>query len=372
MNNIKNKKSIGIITFQKNTNSYGAALQAYATYKFLVDNGYRAEIIDICREGRLSFRLGKKYRLFTRKMYYKILKGTIFNLFCHSVRIYRFNLLNSQLKYSKRYKRLDDLYENQPQYDVYCTGSDQTFNPNITICPEPYLLTFVGPSAKKISYASSFGICKLPDQYIKLYKEALLQYSHILIRENSAKKILNEIIENKDVDIVIDPTMLLSADHYRNIMHRSSRNNYIFVYLLSEDIAKLNFAKRIADYNNLDLIVCGNKKIVGPRVTCYSQLGPLEWLGFISGAKHIITDSFHGTVFSMLLNNNFMTCIYSKEKSTRIIHLLDIFNLSQHLLQDFDNPYNIGMTSFDRKSFEIILNEKKQKSSSLFINAIED
>ena len=89
-------KRIGVITFQKSSHSYGAALQAFATYKFLHDNNYVVELIDLCTEDRFTMRLGKKYKMFSSKFHFKILKGLILDYIFHPLRHYRFYKFNAR------------------------------------------------------------------------------------------------------------------------------------------------------------------------------------------------------------------------------------------------------------------------------------
>ncbi|ERK01680.1 polysaccharide pyruvyl transferase family protein [Hoylesella pleuritidis] len=366
------KKYIGIITFQKSIFSYGAALQAYAIYRFLQSHSYNVELIDLCTEYRLSLKIGKKYPIFTRRYHLSILKGLIIYHLLHPLKIIRFRSFNNRIKYSKRYRSIDDLYRDPPQYEIYCTGSDQSWNPKLVREPKPYLLTFVKEGAKCISYGSSIGTEVLPKEYSSLYQEALLKYAHISVREKSAKHIIQELTSRSDIEVVLDPTMLLPVEHYLSISKEVLKERYMFCYFLNASRGLLKYAQAIAKHNNLSLVIGGTSKIKGINAKFLSEVGPCEWLGLIKGAAHILTDSFHGTVFAMLLNGNFTTCIVDKERATRIINLLEQFSLSCHLISGFIDLYNINDYMINREKFTERLNRLRSISEKYFISAIEN
>ena len=366
------KKYIGIITFQKSIFSYGAALQAYATYQFLKFHDYNVELIDLCTEYRLSLKIGKKYPIFTRRYYLIVLKGLVVYHLLHPLKIIRFRCFNNRIKYSKKYRSVDDLYSDPPQYEIYCTGSDQSWNPQLVREPKPYLLTFVKGGAKCISYGSSIGTEALPREYTSLYQEALLRYAHISVREKSAKYISQKLTSRTDVEVVLDPTMLLPIEHYLSIAKEVLKGRYMFCYFLNANKCLLKYAQAIAKHNNLSLVIGGSSKIKGVNAKFLSEVGPCEWLGLIKRAAHILTDSFHGTVFAMLLNGNFKTCIVNWERATRIVNLLEQFSLSDHLKSDFIDLYNINDCVINREKFMERLSQLRSLSEEYFINAIEN
>lgn len=100
----------------------------------------------------------------------------------------KFQDFNSQIRLSKPYRGIDELYRNPPEYDVYITGSDQVWNPTQNYCLEPYFLTFVkNKNARKISYASSIGIDQLLPKEKKDFKRWLSSYNSISVREKPHK-----------------------------------------------------------------------------------------------------------------------------------------------------------------------------------------
>ena len=158
---------IGIITIHRSQNNYGAALQAFALWKYVTSLGFDCEIIDLYRPIHIGFQASRvhlplrKKEKRTIKSFFKNIKG----LFTKSKKqktkriltpeaVQRFEEFNSLIKYSHPYFSVDSLYDNPPEYDVYITGSDQVWNPTMPYCIEPYFLNFVTNGGRKLSYAA--------------------------------------------------------------------------------------------------------------------------------------------------------------------------------------------------------------------------
>jgi hypothetical protein len=363
-------KKIGIITTQKQICSYGAALQAYATWKYINTHGYDVELIDLCLITRFRFRPSEQYKQPNQKLRKNIVHGLIFDYLKNPLRIYRFGRFNRQSKYSKTYMQFDDIYRIPPEYDVYITGSDQTWNPlgqNI----EPNLLTFIGSDKKKISYASSIGINDLPLEYHDLFKKALPEYRYVSVREVRAKEIIEELTGRQDVVVVLDPTMLLTKEHYLSIAKMPKRSDYMLAFFLGNTLEKLKYSESVADNNNKPLVVIG-EKIKGIKATFISNAGPREWLGLIANASHVITDSFHGTVFSLLFNKKFKTLVLNMDRASRIFTLLKLFDLDSNIIYNLDSFYNISDINYNVDELNGKIKEIRQKSQEWLINAIDN
>ncbi len=274
------------------------------------------------------------------------------------------------LRYTHPYFSVDQLFNNPPSFDVYCTGSDQTLNPRLTIAPDAFLLGFT--DGKKISYASSIGEVELKAEYKPFYKELIPKYNHISVRENHTQMIISEFYDKDKLTITLDPTMLLPKDHYESLSVRPHFNEeYLLFFSLHPNKTNLRFAERVAKKNGLKLISIG-RCIKGADARFITAAGPREWLGLINSASHIITDSFHGTVFSLLLNDNFISLV-PQQGDNRIGQLLKLFNLDSHIRYIDDNDiYSIEDTSFDKEKFLKDLEIESKKSKDWFLNAIEN
>lgn len=357
---------IGILTIHKSPN-YGASLQCYALWKFLADNGYETEVIDLYRplafadyvpskrftrericKGSLLYRLKRRIRsLFNKKV--------SFSLYNEKARL-KFNEFNSRLCYSKPFHSVDELYQTPPEYDVYIAGSDQLWNPAQPYCIEPYFLTFVrNTKAKKISYATSVGLTDLFDVEKVKFKSWLSSFNSISVREKQAQNLLSSFIDKK-VEQVADPTFLLDVNEWLNMAKLPPVSDYILLFTLSPNPVLLEYAYSLSKQAGKNLVVVGQMESESSdnSYIVYNDLGPEEWLGYIAEADFVITDSFHCTDFAIILGSaNFYTYIApSSTRGSRIQDLLSSFGLEKHILD-----VNLNQT-YDDLQKNVICREK--------------
>lgn len=342
---------IGIITIHNSPN-YGACLQAFSLYEYLRQQGYDVEIIDLLRPYFKEFKASKKFKPYqhnTLPIKQKI-KRIIISLLKHNnenigqpkqqyispLSLEKFKEFNSHIKYSKQYNSIDELYKNPPQYDVYITGSDQVWNPTQDYCLEPYFLTFVR-KGKKISYASSIGINELNNKEKRDFSKWLSSYDMISVREVAAKQLLQPLLKDKKIEIVADPTFLLDIDFWGKLIIKPSIKNYILLFTLSYDTSMVDYGLKLCKESNKKLVVLNlnQPNILNPQYIPITDAGPKEFLGYIANADMIITDSFHCTVFSIILKvPQFFTYIAPWNlRGSRITNLLKTFHLENHLLK---------------------------------------
>lgn len=344
-------KKIGIVTIHNSPN-YGACLQAYALYKYIELKGLDVEIIDIHRPVHDDFCFEKEYMPYRNNQYsrknriinsikkyiYNLLQGQkkIKSLYTSKLAEKRFIEFNSEIKYSKAYNKLSFLKKNPPIYDLYISGSDQLWNPTQPYCLEPYFLTFVPPNKKKISLATSIGVTWLTEKEKCDFKKWLEEYDAISVREKQAKLLLDSFVD-KEIVQVADPTFLLDVSYWREIAkYPSAKDKYILLFLLHAETELINYAIRLSKNSGYKLVIMKNSSLKeNPEsYELNNDCGPLEFLGYIGKAEMVITDSFHCTVFSLLMGaNNFFSYINkSSKRGSRITDLLEIFGLQDHIL----------------------------------------
>ncbi len=339
-------KRIGIVTIHNSPN-YGACLQSFALYEYIRRQGAYCEIIDIHRPIHSDYVYEKKYSSFRNNPFTpkKRLKNFFNRRLGRSKRISSFfsvtaeklfTEFNSSIRYSQTYNKLSELKKNPPQYDVYISGSDQLWNPAQPYCLEPYFLTFAPSSATKISYATSIGITELTEIEKTCFEKWLSTYDAVSVREKQGKALLNSFLKDKEVSVVADPTFLLDRTTWNEIANYPNiQEKYIAVFLLCKDPQIIDYALRLSRESGYKLIFL--KKDPQPELKdCIieNNIGPREFLGYLSKADIVITDSFHCTVFSILMGaKNFVSYISPNSKrGSRIIDLLDLFGLDKHLL----------------------------------------
>lgn len=378
---------IGIITIHVSPN-YGATLQAFALYKYLDQQGYDCELIDLHRSEFSDYIPSKRFeRCRPRKVTrYEKFKNVIKKLIGYKTRIIntknkyskeaepKFHAFNSEIKLSKAYRSIDQLYDNPPKYDVYITGSDQVWNPSQYFCIEPYFLTFAPSSARRISYAASIGLADIRENEKTLFVKWLSGYDAISVRERQAQKLLKSITD-KEVTQVSDPTFLLDRDYWKSIANYPAEKDYILIFTLGYDARMVEYGKRLCQESGKKLLVLAQiqdtENVVG--YIPITDAGPKDWLGYIANASMVLTDSFHCTVFSIIMEaGNFFTII-EDGRGSRIVDLLDIFSLKDHLLNpSLESSYvELQEHLLDRKSINDKFDKEQSLSRSFLIKNIQ-
>jgi len=315
--------NIGIVTFFRD--NYGAFMQAYALQKTLSSLGNNVEIIDYDYTYENAF-LGVPLAMFLidKKLFLKMVAVEILRYKPHKVKKRAYDksvkqyLAVSRLKYRK-YK---ELCKNPTTYDVLITGSDQVFNPFLHINSfKTRLLGFDRLSKIKASYAASFGDYNFPFEYENLLLRNLKQFNYISIREQKSADLLKEKLK-RNVLSHCDPTLLLPKEEWCSFSNDSFlERNYTLIYVLKFD-EKIN--KTVADLVNQGekVISIGNRcRIDG--VDNRLNVPVDQFVGYIRCANRIITNSFHGTIFSMLFHKKNVDVFLPQNGGGRITNIIE-------------------------------------------------
>ena len=341
---------VGIVTiFNSN---YGNRLQNYALQESLKKMGVDVETI---RNVSLLNKKKNNFEYILRNIKY-LFKKDDFN--DGKDREKYFKEFNNNIEVSKFCFNWFNLKKIK-KYDMFIVGSDQVWNPTIGRLTRYDLVTF--SNKPKFSYAASFGISELSDEfYRKLVVENLRKYKKISVREEAGKQILTDLgLKSK---VVLDPTMLLSDDEWRIVSKKPeqySGKKYILNYFLGELAPE--YKKIINDYaekHNLEIInILDNKDK-------YYFTGPSEFLYLEEHAELICTDSFHSSVFSILFNRPFVVFDRNQKgfnnMNSRIDTLLDTFELKE---RKYKNGKKLDdYIEYDYTQSYDILNKKKKES----------
>lgn len=369
------KKTVGIITLHRVTN-YGSVLQAYALQEKIKELGYDASIIDYkpARVKMINMLKGLKYKNNILKK--SLIVRTIVRLIMLPSYVIRFKTFN---KFVSKYLNLSrssyieecDFFDNIPNYDIYCTGSDQVWNSEWNgKIDKPLFLNFTPNESKKISYAASFGKVKLDDWEVDETRKLLLRYNAISVRELSGLDILKKL-NISNVKCVLDPTLLLDGNNWRSLSSNKFKNeDYILVY-------NLNRNKKIHDYAIKLSKRTGYKiKYITYQLHDFYKKGHMycntsveNYLSLIDNAKFIVTDSFHGVAFSINFNKNFIV-IYPNKFSSRLESILKITNLKNRVVND-KNDDDL-LKNIDYTTVNYIINQKREESIKWLINSLKD
>ncbi len=251
-------------------------------------------------------------------------------------------ILHKYNGYLKKYCNLsapiyavDNFKTKCPKADVYVSGSDQLWNYKHNEGLDKHYF-FDGIQGKKIAYASSIGMTELPDDYAEYMKSRLSEYSAISVRESSAVDILKSW--GLDATLVLDPTFMLDRDEWKKYASKRLVNEpYLFVYLPYNIVDKeliYRTVRKIAAKKNLKVVTYSDsivKENNADKTIFFVDAGDV--LSLFYYADTIITNSFHGTAFSINLNKDFW--VYKPSSFyTRIANILTLCQLSDRLLEN--------------------------------------
>lgn len=357
---------IGIITIHKSEVNYGACLQCYALWRYISNLGHNCEIIDLKRPSQKGYRYPLNYQ--GMKTYLILgLKLSISKLYALirdrkiKARIDRYKNFNSIINYSDAYHSPKEIMKNPPSYDIYISGSDQIWNPNMAFDNRPYLLSFVPKGKKKVAYASSFGTDWVPSEFIETYRYYLKQYDYLSTRENGGKMLIKELT-GADVPVVSDPVFLLSAQEWEQITDNQYglKEDYVFVYSLHKNNSLLSYARKIAEKKNYKVVlVNANYNVCKmPDVLQFRDAGPKQWLNLVKNANLFLTDSFHGTAFAIIFETPFLVQVRkSAGTNDRIFTLLSCLGLLDNVLSTDVNLEEITVRAFTHNYKTLLQNE---------------
>lgn len=341
---------VGIITIVR-VNNYGAELQAYATQVALRKHGYDAEIIDYLfyknkghkrtKASRPTFKMPLKKHL-AEWLYPKRarLKALLQQNKLMEVRANNFEKFHQEYThFSVTYHSYDELLNAPLDYDAYIVGSDQVWNPGVYSSLDPYFLKFAPKGKRKLSYASSIGLSDLPIHTHKYYHEALNALDAISVREEQAVDLVKQV-SGRDAQWVLDPTLLLNAEEWQKVakMPQGIPEKYILLYELTPCPYLKTLAKHIAGIKGCKVVrITKDANRVEPNddVINVMDAGPAEFLGLFHNAVFVVTNSFHGTAFSINFNRPFYVVTPSRMKNnSRQQSILKLFGLSNRIITE--------------------------------------
>lgn len=345
---------IGLLSLV-NAENYGAVLQSFALCEFINENFDEAEIIDFTPDfivGRYRIFCIKKdnFRVFLKSLFYNIRIFPI--VFLKKFRFYMFR--KKYLKMSKKKYFGKDLGDD---YDKYIVGSDQIWNLELTNYDETFFVPFC-EKGSKYSYAASIGVNYVDDKMEKILKKYLVEFEKISVREKTAVDLLRDICDKIQIEQHIDPTFLLNKEWWIKYSKRKRiiKEKYVLIYTFTE----FNRALEIARKTGYKIYSIHNSyRGTLEDVRSVPGVGPSEFLSLIKDAEYIVTDSFHGMVFSIIFNKQF-TVIPYKGTESRMTDLLEDLSLSSRVYAEtFDVKENI-----DYKIINILINKKIEEAKS--------
>lgn len=368
---------IAILTLQLDTN-YGQILQCYAMQTYLQRNGHEAVVLDDARY-TLEYYVKIPF-IYIKRAFQKIVLGKNLDIFTLPYQKIRRNTIKFIDEKICRNVVRDWDSSSLHVFDVYIVGSDQVWRPKYFISDKRPLLelaflSFVPLNSKiKLSYAASFGTHL--NEYSEKERVSCLEYikdfSAVSVREDSGIQLCRNLF-GIEATQVLDPTMLLQVDDYIRLFQERNvkkSNGDLFVYLLDRNDAVQSFINDMAKTTAMTPNYLKVYELFENPENPDSLPSIEQWIRNFYDASFVVTDSFHGCVFSILFNKPFVVFANENRGLTRINSLLKVFDLTDHLI--------IGDSSCDYSKMSVVnwpkvnrkLDRERMKSID-FLKSIE-
>lgn len=344
-------KKIGILTWHYYPN-FGSGLQAFALQSIIQSLGYEALIINYRNPifGRSIWwkNFVKKVIQYTVAPFNKAIKNKTIS----ETAIYQKKHLNQ----TSRFYEPSDLYEISKEYNCIVYGSDQIWAPNVY---NPiYMGAYVSDPVRKISYAASIGLNDIPDDMVENYKHNLSTFHAVAVRENEGMELLSQRC-GIEATVVLDPTLMVDVEEYREMQRPvcGIEGKYVFCYFLNKEHQYKEKVKQYAEEHNFQVIGVSDKADDATWMNRLTNIGADQFLWLINHAETIFTDSYHGSIFSLLFHKNLWTFVRFAEDSpicqnSRIRQLQANFNIAHRIISaksEIDDDKSIDYDYFENR-----------------------
>lgn len=384
-------KKLGICVVIYN-NNFGSMLQSYATMKYLDKMGIEYDVIRYKKKYTPLFILKSIPRLLNKNIWIdkkRVIQKKVGMLLHKDIK--KANSMRNKLfdEFRKKYfvnladftHGYKNLKEVGKKYDAYLVGSDQLWLPS-GLATNFYNLNFVADEKLKVSYASSFGVKKIPFYQIKRTRDYLNRIQYISTRENSGRDIVKELT-GRDVPVVVDPTLLFNKDEWLEILENKNKyqEKYIFAYFLGGNIGYRDEVRKLAKEKGMKIVTIRHMDQFVSADNEFGDyapydVGPEEFVNLIRNAEYICTDSFHGMLFSIINHKKFIVFNRYSDKSktsknSRIESLCNNLGLEDRRYKEGDiiseMDKNINYDDVEKK-----IESMRDKSKNYLKEALKD
>lgn len=374
---------IGILTLPSSFN-YGGILQAYALQHTLDKLGYdnviiRRERPKITNENTITR---------CKNLIKKIIGNDIYTIPDENQKAYIERNCRSFIESNLRKTEQVSYDTNQlsklcreNSIDTIIVGSDQVWRPHMTANIRNYFLDFCGDEIKKISYAASFGVdnWEFSNDDTAICSKLAKEFKLVTVRENSGVRLCKEFL-GVDAKHVLDPTMLLNTDDYVSLVNNSNvpkSEGNLFCYILNENKNKEIFIDRVTKYTKCIPFTVMPKRDpyfnnnANKNINECIYPSPATWIRAFMDAKYVITDSFHGTVFSIIFNKPFWVIGNKSRGNARFDSLLKTFKLEQRFIENIKDVNIDFSLEIDWDSVNEIRKYEREKSLQFLVSALK-
>lgn len=359
-------KKIGVMTWYKYLN-YGTSLQVTALCFKIKEMGYSPYVINYTPTGRVVNIKKVDFRGLLKSFKKKVYAYQHRNI-NNKNRNEKFKIfLSKNLNESTICNTYPELQKLNNEFDAFVCGSDQIWAPSCF--DDKYFLSFVEDTNTMVSYAPSIGLSSVEDSNIAMQmKELINRFKFLSVREEKGKELIKNLC-NKEAQVVLDPTLLLSQHEWNELIKDHTlekplkeiiEKNYILCYFLGDYQKYKNYVNKLSEKTGLPIytIPVFEKQKKDNSALPFS-IGPVEFLTLLKNAKHVCTDSFHGFVFSA--QYHVPVSVFERFKkndslnqNSRIYNLANLLGLN-HCIVDYndlktiDQPLNYLYEEVDKK-----------------------
>lgn len=332
--------------------NYGTILQSYALQSYVNGLNATALVVDdvMPRQMYSGMNVEKKRLSFKEKVGDFLDRRKLKKQYANAIK-------NEKLvrKFKKQYieyfypKTLQELNDN---FDAFIAGSDQIW----AYSAEPYMFPFflletISHNKIKASYAVSVGEKGYPDGYRARVEELLNDFDYISVREKSSKSIIGQYTAN-EVFVACDPVLLIDSKEWVNLAgNRKVNKKYVFCYLLGKNDWYRNQIEEIANYFSCEVIII-QKEVAWDTYEQVNSSSPKDFLNYIEFAEYIVTDSFHGFLFSLIFKKQF--CLLQRflddgnnTQNRRLLDLIEKLEMNNGLLSEKDE-WEFSVLNYDK------------------------
>lgn len=282
--------------------NYGNRLQNYALQEVLSSLGHDVSTIKNFQDSSSS----RLKRYLKHSGLYMVIRKAKLRIKSKD----EYNRLVNFLNFTKKYIKEDptpvtvenDKNANFGDYHAFIIGSDQTWNCNFSRFSSLDFAPYAKKNQQVISYSASFGVYEVPEECIPIYEKGLESLDYISVREKAGKELVKKL-SNREAEVVLDPTLLLSTEQWKQIADTSKikiQKKYILTYFLGnlKDEDEI-YIEKYAQNHGFSIVQ------LGKRGNAYWAAGPEDFVKLFQGSEAVFTDSYHGCIFSIIFEKYF-------------------------------------------------------------------
>lgn len=372
------KNKIAILT-QPLSHNYGGIIQNYALQKVLMDMGHETVTINR-RQENLNSKIKILASRYKTLFFRDILRSKNPSYFDHKkISAHNHRFLSEHIKLSTKLESTVALtnYFRKEKFDSVVVGSDQVWRPKYSPDIFNFYLDFLqkNTSMRKVAYSASFGTEAWEYTELQTQKCSILiqQFDGVSVREDSGVQLCSKYLNRNDAVHVLDPTLLLNAEDYSQLINQPKKKMGLFTYVLDDSNEKIEFINNCS--TELNLKRSSNQAKFKTNIHKSNNIEdyiipPLKgWLQGFRDADFVITDSFHGTVFSIINNKHFLVLVNKSRGASRFESILKKLNLEDRLIYDVNNFDESKLkVKIDYEAVNLKLNQLKADSLDFLKN----